>query len=813
MKPSIAFLVAAILLASAQGYDLNGSFEYDISRSAFYMNSINSSNSSLYYKMGSQERAEVAISGKPYLSIERSGIHFLNQSVYINYGDSYRTRHVNDAIGLKNRSNLSELNNAAKINASDEGINDRRKSSIEQTDEFSMPAWASNAQMMLPANFNSDGKNLTSNIYQDLTTYEADKIDKPEPMDPRNKSKIVEGNAEGTQAAAEAATQRDIVEIDREAYNKSILIDKNLNILGPDVEGRLSIIDTNGMENINLKKPADYFMNQSANINYGRFYNIAQANAATNLRNESDISALFGAAKFDVSHKQIYGQKKLAIGSIDKCLIPAWASNARIFQTAISNSAGNNITSNIAPDFTISELNEADKSIPADLSKKSKIVVHAGDSIQAAINSATLGEVIEINSGTYDENILIDKSLTIWGIDVGGGLPIIDGKGMGNVVEISADQVILKEIAATNSSRSCMSPGAGIRFSSSDNCSIEGIVSYNNYYGINLMDSDNNTISKSSINNSEYGVRIFFSNNNSLEQNNVTENTNPLDIVSSEGNLIQGNIFRGNLHEVETSKENKIINNEDAFAAGANESKGGVELNAGPISQPSQSHDEETESHQSSDKDGDGVKWIPYETPIDKGKNEYKNFAQNAAGTLVFNPPKSMTNGTVEWIDARIGPENTTRLVQGLLGKGEVQFRNISVETNMTYVVKLEGDMGLKISAKRPEIQILGKDPAVWLWLVTPLEAGNHTLILSVDLQVEKPPYNCRCINVTYWPVTVKVLEPSTQQRLMDIMRSSYSLIVGSIAFLASLFSLIMLFRQIKKGTDEKKIKSGKDEG
>jgi hypothetical protein len=182
----------------------------------------------------------------------------------------------------------------------------------------------------------------------------------------------------------------------------------------------------------------------------------------------------------------------------------------------------------------------------------------------------------------------------------------------------------------------------------------------------------------------------------------------------------------------------------------------------------------------------------------DEGK-EYNNLAQKAAGTLVFNPPNVMTSGESEWIDARIGLENTSTLVQGLLGKGEVQFRDVSTETNMTYVVKLEGDSGFEIQAKRPDAQILGIDPAVWLWSVTPLKDGNHTLILSVDLQLEKPPFNCRCINVTYWPVSVRVLEPGPEQRVMNFMSSSYSLTTGEIAFLASLFSLIVLFRQLKK--------------
>ncbi len=464
-----------------------------------------------------------------------------------------------------------------------------------------------------------------------------------------------------------------------------------------------------------------------------------------------------------------------------------------------------NISYSHYPNLSFWQLNKMDEPKFTILESKPKAIVHSEESIQAAVDAATAGDVIEINSGTYNESLLINKCLTIRGVDVGGGLPIIDANGLGNVIEISADHVILEGIVVTNSSKYSMNSGAGgagILLSYSNNCSIDGIVSYNNYYGLTLEDSYNNTISRSNISDSEYGVRIYYSNNNTLEKSVVKKTITPLDIVSSIGNLIQKNVFRGNSNEVKTSNENKIIGNEESFAEDGDASIEGVIPNAEPTSPPFQTIDEEPKPHKSSE--GDGEEWIPYVAPADKGE-EYENFAQKAAGTLVFNPPKNMTNGTDEWIDARIGLENTSRLVQGLIGKGDVQFRNISAEANMTYIVKLESDSGFKISAKRPEAQILGTDPAVWLWLVTPLEGGNHTLILSVDLQLEKPPYNCRCVNVTYWPVTVKVLEPSQKQRLTDIMFSSYTMIAGGVAFMASLISLILLFRQLKKGKDEEK--------
>ena len=508
------------------------------------------------------------------------------------------------------------------------------------------------------------------------------------------------------------------------------------------------------------------FFNQSFNINYSDWHGVSQANVSLKLKNRSNLSIRSETIKFNISDDLAYNPKKFVIKNKDTA----------------ANSGGNNLTDG--------------------LSQNATVIVHAGQSIQAAIDAADSGDTIEINSGTYYENLHIDKRFTIRGVDVGGGLPIIDANGIGNAIEISADQVILEDIVCTNSSRSSMRPGAGVRFSSSDNCSIERIELYNNYYGINLADSNNNTIFECNISDNQYGVRIYFSNSNSLQHSDVRKNLNPLHIVSSEGNLISGNIFRDNSHEVETSKDNNIIDNDENFIKDLNERREVVELNAKPRPQPIQSSNggelKSSRSSKSSETDEGGVEWGLPVMPIDKGK-EYQNFAQKAAGTLVFNPPQVMTSEVGEWVDARIGLENTTKLVKGLLGKGDVQFRDVSTQTNMTYVVKLEGDSGFEIQAKRPDAQILGIDPAVWLWLVTPLKEGNHTLILSVDLQLEKPPYNCRCINVTYWPVSVRVLEPGPQQQVMNFLSSSYSLTTGAIAFLASLFSLIMLIRQLKK--------------
>lgn len=82
----------------------------------------------------------------------------------------------------------------------------------------------------------------------------------------------------------------------------------------------------------------------------------------------------------------------------------------------------------------------------------------AAEDLQALIDSAEPGEVIVLESGVYDGNVVIDKPLTLRG----EGWPVVDGHGTGNVIEISAPDVTLTGLVIANTGTSLDQENAGV---------------------------------------------------------------------------------------------------------------------------------------------------------------------------------------------------------------------------------------------------------------------------------------------------------------------------------------------------------------
>ena len=140
--------------------------------------------------------------------------------------------------------------------------------------------------------------------------------------------------------------------------------------------------------------------------------------------------------------------------------------------------------------------------------------------IQVAINAASPGDTIQVAAGTYYENVVVNKAVSLVGKNP--GTTIIDAKGTGTVVKVTASSVTITNFTIQSSGSGW--PNSGVLMDSVSLCTISNNIIVNNWYGIWLKDSSNNVLSSNNIANNQYGVWMESSSNNTLLNNSLTLN-------------------------------------------------------------------------------------------------------------------------------------------------------------------------------------------------------------------------------------------------------------------------------------------------
>jgi len=193
------------------------------------------------------------------------------------------------------------------------------------------------------------------------------------------------------------------------------------------------------------------------------------------------------------------------------------------------------------------------------------------DKIQDGIDSVNESGTVFVFNGTYYENVVVNKSITLIGEDK--NTTIIDGNGTGDVIHVSVDYVNITRFTIKNSGDNVIPIwDAGIDVRSNFNL-IENNIFVDDRYGIYLGSACNNIITVNIIINSSYygqaegaGIRAYFSSDN----NNITENTiingdgGGIDIYDSDGNNIFQNTIMNNeygIHLYEASSTIINLNN------------------------------------------------------------------------------------------------------------------------------------------------------------------------------------------------------------------------------------------------------------
>jgi parallel beta-helix repeat protein len=193
--------------------------------------------------------------------------------------------------------------------------------------------------------------------------------------------------------------------------------------------------------------------------------------------------------------------------------------------------------------------------------------------IQEAVDAANDGDTVYVYSGTYNENIWIDTSITLIGQNK--DTTIIEGVDPTNsaVVEIHADWVNVIGFTVSNSAEPYRNrAGIYLHYTGSDNATISNNIIKYISWGIEILNSnskvENNTIYSNSIGIFLLGVNNIILNNNLFNNNDgiYVEGRNHI----IEGNMISSHNYSGITldHSLYNEVYNNNISNSDAIYIG-----------------------------------------------------------------------------------------------------------------------------------------------------------------------------------------------------------------------------------------------------
>ena len=204
--------------------------------------------------------------------------------------------------------------------------------------------------------------------------------------------------------------------------------------------------------------------------------------------------------------------------------------------------------------------------------------------IQDAINDAKDGYIIYVYPGYYNENIVINKSISLIGI--GEEKPVINGKGNEYTVLIEADNCTVKQFVIKNGK-------IGVKLTDADHIKIENNTIRYASIGILLLNSSQSLIRNNTLNENGMGINLQgFSNNNAIigniiynnkgtgigiygifsekthgitiSYNNITKNFDGIEIfVSSDGMISFNHVYKNKQYgiSIDTCENTSILNN------------------------------------------------------------------------------------------------------------------------------------------------------------------------------------------------------------------------------------------------------------
>jgi parallel beta-helix repeat protein len=198
--------------------------------------------------------------------------------------------------------------------------------------------------------------------------------------------------------------------------------------------------------------------------------------------------------------------------------------------------------------------------------------------IQEAINNASDGDTIFVYNGTYYENVVVNKTVLLVGEDP--STTIIDGGGIGDVVYLTAGNVVIKNFKIRNSGSYYAPPNSGIRMEASY-CNITHNIVTNNSVGVYLYESSYNSIYSNNVTNKYEGIILHDSLNNNISGNNIIAHEYEGVILSwlSSNNVISGNNITNNGRGISIAdSSNNVVSGNNIVATSLKEGMDAISL-------------------------------------------------------------------------------------------------------------------------------------------------------------------------------------------------------------------------------------------
>jgi len=174
-------------------------------------------------------------------------------------------------------------------------------------------------------------------------------------------------------------------------------------------------------------------------------------------------------------------------------------------------------------------------------------------SIGKGLQKAADGDTIAVYDGTYYENVNVNGTVKLLGVDTGDGMPLIDASGKGSCISLLGGSAWVEGFTIINSGNN--EGDAGVYIASDDNTVILNKVASNKGCGILVDQAVGNNISRNRVmDNTDGGIRLEMSNGNLIHDNYFQNSANAWDdgyntwnLTKQKGtNIIGGPYLGGN---------------------------------------------------------------------------------------------------------------------------------------------------------------------------------------------------------------------------------------------------------------------------